>query len=73
MIRVLGPVVLVALLAASPAFAQQTPQTRVRGTVASDRRLTADVVKGREAGEMKVVTTDNLLICGMVPRARSPR
>lgn len=64
MIRILGPVALVALLAASPAFAQQTPQTRVRGTVEKVDGSTLTVRAG-EAGELKVVLTDNVQIFGI--------
>ena len=64
MMRILGPIALVALLAASPAFAQQTPQTRVRGTIEKVDGSTLTVRAG-EAGELKVVMTDNVQIFGI--------
>jgi hypothetical protein len=64
MMRILGPVALVALLAASPALAQQTPQTRVRGTVEKVDGAVLTVRAG-EAGELKVAMADNVQIFGI--------
>jgi hypothetical protein len=64
MMRLLGPVAFVALLACTAAFAQQPPTTRIRGTV---EKLdgSALTVRAGEAGELKVTLTDTVQVFGI--------
>ena len=64
MLRGLAPTLAIVMICA-PAFAQQTPLVRIRGTIeAVDGPLLS--IKTREGNDLKVRTTDNVAVFGVV-------
>ena len=64
MLRGLAPALAIVMTCA-PAFAQQTPSVRIRGTIeAVDGPLLS--IKTREGNDLKVRTTDNVAVFGVV-------